>query len=73
MGIRAVEGTFDYADIVDVKDQTGYLFARGRVSASSDELSLALGRTREQLASNRLLASLADKPIIHRDELIVFE
>ena len=36
-------------------------------------MNLALGRTREQLANNRLLSSLADKPIIHRDELIVFE
>lgn len=73
VGICALEGTFDAEDIVDVKDSTGYLFARGRVSASSDEVSLALGRTREQLAGNRFLSSLADKPIIHRDELIVFE
>ncbi len=72
VGIRAVEGSFNADDIVDVKDSSGYLFARGRVSASSDETSLALGRTQEQLASNRLLKSLADKPIIHRNELIVF-
>lgn len=73
VGIRAVEGAFESEDIVDVKDGAGYLFARGRVSASSDEVTLALGRTHEQLAKNRLLASLADKPIIHRDDLIVFE
>ena len=73
VGICAIEGWFDAEDIVDVRDSSGYLFARGRVSASSDEISLALGRTREQLANNRLLSSLADKPIIHRDELIVFE
>ena len=73
VGVCAVEGWFDSEDIVDVKDTSGYLFARGRVSASSDEIALALGRTHEQLASNRLLASLADRPIIHRDELIIFE
>ena len=73
VGICAVEGVFDADDIVDVKDASGYLFARGRVSASNDEISLALGRTREQLDSNRLLATHSDKPIIHRDELIIFE
>lgn len=73
VGIRAVEGAFDAGDIVDVKDGFGYLFARGRVAASSDEISLALGRTHEQLSHNRLLSSLAANPIIHRDELIIFE
>ena len=31
------------------------------------------GRTRAELQGNRLLSSLADKPLVHRDELIVFE
>ena len=30
-------------------------------------------RTREELLANRLLASMADKPLVHRDELIVFD
>ena len=73
VGVAAVEGDFAEGDIVDIKDQAGYLFARGRVSASRDEAELALGRTREELSHNRLLAEMADKPLVHRDELVIFE
>ena len=69
----AVEGDFMEGDIVDIKDQQGYLFARGRVAFSRDEAELALGRTREELSRNRLLAEMADKPLVHRDELVIFE
>ena len=73
VGVAAVEGDFMEGDIVDIKDQQGYLFARGRVAFSRDEAELALGRTREELSRNRLLAEMADKPLVHRDELVIFE
>lgn len=73
VGIARVDGRFDEGDIVDVRDGSGHLFARGRVAAASDEVALACGLTRGELQANRLLASLADKPVMHRDELIVFE
>lgn len=73
MGISRVEGRFNDDDIVDVKDATGHVIARGRTAFSSDEVELACGRTREELERNRLLAAFADKPVIHRDELIAFE
>lgn len=73
VGVRAVDGRFEAGDIVDIKDGTGHLFARGRAAFASDEAALAIGRTRSQLQANRLLESLAEKPIVHRDELIVFE
>ena len=73
VGVASVEGNFEEGDIVDIKDSGGYLFARGRVSASRDEAELAMGRTREQLLSNRLLAEMADRPLVHRDELVIFE
>ena len=73
VGISRVEGRFDDDDIVDVKDATGHVIARGRTAFSSDEVELACGRTREELERNRLLAAFADKPVIHRDELIAFE
>ncbi|MBE6473343.1 MAG: glutamate 5-kinase [Coriobacteriaceae bacterium] len=72
VGVAAVEGDFAEGDIVDIKDRAGYLFARGRVSASRDEAELALGRTREELSRNRLLAEMADKALVHRDELVIF-
>ena len=73
VGVASVEGKFEEGDIVDIKDTNGHLFARGRVSASRDEAELAMGRTREQLLANRLLAEMADKPLVHRDDLVVFE
>ena len=47
--------------------------ARGRAAAASDLLKLACGRSREEVASNAILAVLADRPVIHRDELVLFE
>lgn len=73
VGIAKVLGRFDEGDIVDVVDSTGLIVARGRVSACSDEISLACGLTSDELSANRILARLADRPIMHRDELIVFE
>ncbi len=73
VGVASVEGRFDPGDIVDIKDADGYLFARGKVAASSDEAELAAGLSHEALQRNRLLAKLADRALVHRDELVVFE
>ncbi len=73
VGVSAVEGGFSAGDSVDIKDCAGYLFARGLVSADRDEVELALGRSREELARNRILADLADRALIHRDDLVIFE
>ena len=73
VGVAGVEGDFVDGDIVDIKDPSGYLFARGRVSAGRDEVELAMGRTHEELVRNRLLAEMAEKPLVHRDDLIIFE
>ena len=73
VGVTDARGDFREGDIVDIEDATGYLFARGRVSTGRDEVELAMGRTHEELVRNRLLAEMADKPLVHRDELIVFE
>ncbi len=73
VGVRAVEGSFEADDIVDVADGDGHVFARGRAAASSDLLALAAGRTREELAANAILAILDERPVIHRDELVLFE
>ena len=73
VGVRAVEGSFACDDIVDVADGEGHVFARGRAAAASDLLVLAAGRTREELAANAILAVLDEKPVIHRDDLVLFE
>lgn len=73
VGIKHVNGTFGEGDIVDIQDESHVIFARGRVSASSDELSLACGMTSAALEGNKILRGLAQKPIVHRDELVLFE
>ena len=73
VGIREVRGSFDYDDIVDVADETGHVFARGRAAAGSDLVALACGKSREEVAANAILSVLADRPVVHRDELVLFE
>lgn len=73
VGVASVDGCFECGDVVDIKDETGHIVARGKVAFSSDEVELACGRSKAELAANRLLAPLAERPLVHRDELIVFE
>lgn len=73
VGVSSVQGFFEAGDIVDIHDLSGHLFARGKVNASADEIDLARGYSTQQMRRNRLLAGMADKPIIHRDELVVFD
>ena len=72
VGIRRVEGEFDAGDILDICDKTGFVVARGRAGAPSDELVLAAGRRQGEIASNHLFAHLAGRPAVHRDDMIVF-
>ena len=72
VGITAVEGDFAAGDVLDVRDADGFVLARGIAEAGSDELRLAAGRRQDEIAANRLLHDLANKPAIHRDNLIVF-
>lgn len=72
VGITAVEGQFSVHDIVDVVDEQGFVFARGMVQFESDEIDLGRGRSSAQLEANRLLAPLAQHPVVHRDDLMVF-
>ena len=72
VGVTCVEGRFDADDIIDIKDEEGVVVARGKVAFSSDEAELARGRSREDLERKRLLAPLAARALVHRDELIVF-
>ena len=73
VGAREVRGSFEAGEVVDVLDETGYLFARGLVSADRDQVDLAIGKTHEEIRANRILSHLADRPLIHRDDMVVFE
>ena len=73
VGLTGVDGDFESGDVVDIVDDAGYLFARGKVACSSDEAKLACGRSQAELNANRLLQNLASHPLVHRDDLVIFE
>ena len=73
VGIIRVDGSFEAGDIIDIKDSDGLVTARGKSSNSSDEISLSIGLTRDELAANRILSHMTESPVVHRDELIVFD
>ncbi len=72
VGVCDVEGQFDKDDIIDIKDNSGSIIARGKVAAASDVIELACGMPREAMEHNRLLADLSSGSLIHRDDLVVF-
>ena len=72
VGIRSVEGAFGAGDILDVRNENGFVLARGIAEADADTLTLAAGRRQDEIEANHLLAQLGDKPAIHRDNLILF-
>lgn len=73
VGITDIDGEFDEKDIVDVKDDNDIVIARGVVSAPSDVIVLGMGKTSEELSKNKILSSLSEMPVIHRDDLVLFE
>lgn len=73
VGVRGVEGSFVREDIIDIVDTRGQVVARGKAGASSSEIALACGRNQQEIKDNGLLKDLAHHPVVHRDELVVFE
>ena len=72
VGVLSACGDFEEDDIVDVESPQHYVIARGKIAFSSDEVKLALGKSSDYLASNKLLSPLSNRPLIHRDDLVVF-
>ncbi|MCL2889605.1 MAG: glutamate 5-kinase, partial [Eggerthellaceae bacterium] len=72
VGVLSREGSFEAGDIVDIKDQSGHLFARGKVGISGESLGLATRADRPQKAAGSE-AALSGKPVVHRDDLVIFE
>lgn len=72
VGVSEVHGRFCAGSVIDIKAEGGCVFARGKVAFSSDEIDLALGKTRAEIQQNRLLETFANKPVVHRNDLIIF-
>jgi glutamate 5-kinase len=64
-GVVAVRGRFEQGQVVDVVDDTGTVFARGRVSTESRDLVAVAGHQTRDLPVGMV------HEVIHRDDLVV--
>lgn len=70
VGVVRVDGSFERGDVIGVHDLQGTLVARGMSGYTSAEAELTRGMRLDMVG--RVVPSLADTPLVHRDELIVF-
>ncbi len=68
-GVIGVEGSFGADDAVDVADRSGRAFARGISAYSAEDLRTLVARKGAPYDG----ASVSERPVIHRDELVVME
>lgn len=70
VGVTEVNGHFSAGDTINVLNLSGELIARGSTRYSSQEIEKTRGLRSEVVA--RFMPHLADVPVVHRDELLVF-
>lgn len=68
-GITATEGVFFAGDVVDLRDPTGAVVARGFVNFDAAEMPSLLGKSTKDLA--RELGSAYEREIVHRDDMVI--
>ncbi len=66
-GVTAVGASFVSGDVVDIVDQSGVAFARGRVAVASADLVRVVGRQTSDLPDGMV------HEVVHRDDLVVLE
>jgi glutamate 5-kinase len=72
VGIVEVEGSFESGSPLNIFDRNHALIGRGLTHYSRDEIAVTMGHQMSQISQNKLLAHLADREVIHRDEMIIF-
>ncbi|MFO1087320.1 MAG: glutamate 5-kinase [Reyranellaceae bacterium] len=68
-GVTGIDGEFRRGDVVDVKDRTGRMLARGLVAYAADEARRIAGRKSAEI--ERLLGFRGRDEMVHRDDLVV--
>jgi glutamate 5-kinase len=69
-GIKAVTGSFERGDAVDVVDATGKRVARGLAAYSSADAAIIAGHRSEDFEG--LLGWRGRDEVVHRDDLVLF-
>ncbi len=67
IGISAVSGNFDKADVVEIKNQNGQIIARGITRFNQDELQNLRGKQNEEIL--KIFPGKNRPEVIHRDHL----
>ena len=68
-GIRAVHGSFEVGDPVELIDETNSIFARGLCALAADEIAKIAGKKGADAAA--LLGYPAPSVAVHRDDLVI--
>ncbi len=68
-GIIACEGTFLADTLVNIANQSGDVFARGKSQFSNEQLSSVLGKSSKEITELFPESKRAD--VIHRDEMVI--
>ncbi|HEY6983766.1 glutamate 5-kinase [Reyranella sp.] len=68
-GVTAIDGEFKRGDVVDVKDRSGRLLARGLVAYAAEDARRIAGRKSAEI--EELLGFRGRDEMVHRDDLVV--
>jgi glutamate 5-kinase len=69
VGVRAVEGSFEHGDVVEVCDAEGVVLAKGLSNYAADEVKRICGRKSADIA--HILGYKDYDEVIHRDNLVL--
>ena len=67
MGISAIDGDFEKADVVEIKNYNGQIIARGITRFSKNELQGIKGKPNEEILA--MFPGKNRPEVIHRDHL----
>ena len=71
VGVKSTEGDYEIGDVVRIVDDRGVEIARGVSRYSSDEVSRIHGLKLDVV--RRFLPDRDGQPVVHRDEMLVFQ
>jgi glutamate 5-kinase len=68
-GVTGIDGEFKRGDVVDVKDRSGRILARGLVAYAAEDARRIAGRKSAEI--EKLLGFRGRDEMVHRDDLVV--
>lgn len=66
VGVRKVDGDFDYGSAVEIADESGEVFGKGITRVSASEARLVAGKRSSEFGGSEV------QEIVHRDDMVIF-